>query len=161
MKKIISFFCFMLLVSGLLTGYAQSPQAMTLKDGSTLNGKILKLENQQYTVETSFGDVQIPADDIVRINQIEPSQGLSRPQPSEEQMAEYQQKLLSDPKIMNSIQAISQDQDLVDKFLDPEFMNIIMSKDLEKMQDHPQFQELLSDPRIQELIGQAQKNIAP
>ncbi len=85
----------------------------------------------------------------------------SVPQPSQEQIAEYQQKILSDPKIMNSIQEISQDQDLVNKFLDPEFMNMIMSGDLEKIQDHPQFQELLNDPRIQQLITRAQKNIAP
>jgi hypothetical protein len=83
------------------------------------------------------------------------------PPPSQAQMAEYQRKLLNDPKIINSIETISQDQDLVDKFLDPELMNLIMSGDLEKIQTHPHFQKLINDPRLQNLIRQAQENIAP
>jgi len=134
--------------------FAQDIKTITLDDGSQIKGKILSVSDDLYTVETSFGEMEINGSQIMSIGRDQMAPTTQNPPPdSSTQMKEYQQKIVSDPAIMSDIQTIVQDEEVIKAFSDPDFMKAVMAQDFAAMQNNPKFQKLLQNPRIQDLIN--------
>ena len=147
--------CFFLIAC---PSFAQETKVITLDDGSQVKGKILSVSNDIYTIETSFGEIEIKGGKIMSIGRDQaalPVQAQNNPPVSNNQIAEYQQKIVSDPAIMNDIQTIAQDEEVIQAFSDPAFMKAVMAQDFDAMQNNPKFQKLLQNPKIQNLINKA------
>ncbi|MDD3375202.1 MAG: hypothetical protein PHY73_05720 [Candidatus Omnitrophica bacterium] len=158
MKKIFLTF---LLISTVFTcqqSYAQNLKIITLKDGSIIKGTVVGLSNGEYSVQTSFGTIQVEDTNIASISTKaeEPANTLLA---SDDQMAQYEQQILGNPQVLSEIQTIIQDPEIQATLSDPAFAQAVMAKDLQKIQNNPKFQKLLANPKMQELIGSASQII--
>ena len=160
-KKILTaFFTLFCVLAFTSNALCQDTRSITLKDGSLIQGKVLSVSDNVYTLETAFGQVQINGDDITSIAQSTgPTSTASSPALSPDKIQKYQQQVMQDPAIMNDLQALAQDEQMIKMLSDPELMNLLLSGDTERIQSHPKFQELLKDPRVQSLIQKTSQRI--
>ena len=165
-------------------------QFFHLNDGSTIKGKLSGVQGDHYLVEsTSMGNISIRADNVLRIDSAPtsamntlPSGGnfsqgmeqagagengpmplISSPQ-AREGVAQLQQKMMSDPSLMNDVKNLAQDPSFLAIMNDPELMKAIMSMDVEKIRLNPKAMELMNNPKMQELMqktGQMPKTSQP
>ena len=155
MKKIIFTLFLISTLSICQNSYAQNLKTIKLKDGSQIKGNISSLNNGVYSVETSFGAIEVAENNIVNIA----SEGCSlQPQSKpkqENQMMEYEQKFLNNPQMMSELRTIAQDPEILSAFSDPEFAQAAANRDFQKIQNNPKFKELLRNPKMQKLINSA------
>ncbi|MDP8265259.1 MAG: hypothetical protein P9M12_07295 [Candidatus Aceula lacicola] len=135
--------------------YAQNLKTIELKDGSQIKGNVLSLNNGIYSVETSFGAIQVEEKNILNISSENSFPQAQSQKIGKDQMMEYQQQLLGDPQVLSGIQTIAQDPEIQAAFSDPEFAQAIMAQDLQKLQNSPKFKDLLKNPKMQKLINSA------
>ena len=132
----------------------QEKRVISLKDGTTIIGEVLSFENGIYTVSSSLGQLKVNDQDVVSIStadlrtKVSPLAKPSSPFPDlDGQIAQAQQQLMADPHFLEGAKSISED---------PEVMaQAIMNHDIGALQSNPQFKDLLSNPKILELIQSA------
>lgn len=68
MRKFSFLFIFLFLTAS--PGFAQTPaQTITLKDGSTIQGQLIAVSGEEYTIQTaSMGQIKVPVSNIAGIN---------------------------------------------------------------------------------------------
>ncbi|MBF0384796.1 MAG: hypothetical protein HQL27_02880 [Candidatus Omnitrophica bacterium] len=160
-KSIIT--CFLSLLFLLLSvngSFAQGENSITLKDGSQVIGKIIKLEDGIYTVETaSIGEINIEQDNVLQVG---PASGeitaLAEEAPSEDisglkgEAYELQKSILKDEELMSEIKLLLEDEEVKQILSDPEVMSAVLSFNPQKVSENPRIQKLLESPKMRALI---------
>jgi len=146
----------------------QPLQVIKLKDGSTIKGRLVDVNNGKYSIETStMGLVEIPAAEVASISSAAgenapwPGQGAETLPPVNQgpsgsippqQIQSLQQRLMADPEIKADIQALSEDPEIRQLLGNQDLLDAVFSMDPARMQNDPDFQKILNHPRIQRLI---------
>ena len=140
-------------------------RTITLKDGSTVQGRITGIDNGKYVVESpALGEVRIQEDNVVSIvaagNSAAIAQSAAGAQPvaavSEDQLQAAQAKIMADPQAMADIQSIVSDPEIVKLVSDPAFMQAATSRDAAAIQANPRTAELMKNPKVKALIEKLQ-----
>ncbi|MBF0486175.1 MAG: hypothetical protein HQL16_06650 [Candidatus Omnitrophica bacterium] len=148
-----------------------SSKIITLKDGTRINGQIMNLESGRYAIQSpSMGEVKIKEDDIISITSADAAAAPTAPAPAmpqtvqpvkfkgeyAQQMQAVQSEILSNPNAMAQIQELMSDPQIMEALKDPAFVAAIQSGDPNAVQSSPQFQKLLNDPKMQNMIQKIQ-----
>lgn len=151
------------------TSYAGSMKIIKLKDGSVLKGNVLRLSSGVYTFETSnLGEVDIEESDILSITSPELSGSLSgnsstlnnmKSEDLKKQVQQIQGSILADEGIMLEIQDMLKDENIRAMLSDPKLMEDVTSFDPQKIQQNTSVQELMNNPKIQELMQKIQQKM--
>ena len=160
--------CFLLMVMFTLlrttvTANAQTAKVITLKDGSIIKGKVVRLVNGIYTLETSnLGQINVPESTILSIvlprvmnsqnQQAIGSTALQKEQ-LKNQVQQMQGSILSDPELMGDLQDMVKDKEIQAMLSDPKLLSAILSYDPEKLQNNQNVQRLMQNPKIQNLMN--------
>lgn len=143
---------------------------ITLTDGTQLRGRLIAVNNDIYTFETtSLGQLNIHGDNILSINSSNngpasttQENGTTQTSITEEQRQQakdLQQQMMSDPETMDEIKSLSQDPELLDILSDQDLVKDILSYDIEKIKQNPKAMQLFENDKIQNLIQKiGQKN---
>ncbi|OGX38117.1 MAG: hypothetical protein A3G91_06355 [Omnitrophica WOR_2 bacterium RIFCSPLOWO2_12_FULL_50_9] len=142
--------------------HAQPTQVIALKDGSTLQGKVLQLVDGVYTIETeALGKVHIRQADIFSVSAQNP---LPSPGDSgtKEQLVQMQNNLMADPDLMIEIQNLAEDKEVTDILSDPNLFNALLNHDVQQIEGNENFQKLLNNPKMKALAEKMQqKSLVP
>jgi len=71
-----------------------------------------------------------------------------------QEMQTIQDRIQSDPKLINGIQSLTQDKELMRLLADPELLKALLSYDPKQIEQNEAFQKLLANPKLQELLLQ-------
>ncbi len=171
MKKLI-----LALIVAIATGftslsYAQETKTITLTDGSNLKGQVVSFENDVYTIETPhLGEIEIDDADILSINagNALPTQNTPNNDPSssrdaqlKNQVMQIQSSVMSDPSLMEDIEGLLEDEGIRSILADQNFVNDVMSYDMNKIEQNSNTQELMQNPSIQALMEKINQKVAP
>ncbi len=150
---------------------SQNLKTIILKDGTKIKGKLVGVQDNMYSIETThFGRINVADRDVESISNTgiqpistsEASASPSNPsQPLKGQATALQQQMMADPEVMSSIQGLTQDPKFMEILKDPDFVNTIMSYDPEKIKNNPKVQMLLQDPKMQQLMQRMGKKHPP
>jgi len=167
MKKypFISFFAIAFLSLSVVT-YAQPIKVIKLKDGSILQGKVLELKENVYTLETSnLGTVNIPESDVLSISSpellnpsLDPASDAKKVE-LKQKVDQLQGTILADPGLMEEIQNLVNNEEIKAMLSDPKLLNDAMSFDPDKIQQNKNVQDLMKNPQIQNLMNKIQQKI--
>ena len=168
MKKYITI---IFLFSGLLiltaSLNADPLKTITLKDGSTIKGEIVKFENNIYTVETPhLGEVKINDTEIKNINAGEvnpvqpfggqnsgfPTQANNSPQLMN-QVQQMQGSILTDPELMAEIQELMKDPSIMSIISDEKVVDDAKSFDVNRIGSNDKMKELMNNPKFHALMN--------
>jgi hypothetical protein len=161
MYKLILFFAVLILSANVFAFADQGEQVITLKDGSQIKGNLAGIDNGVYTVKTPIiGDVHVAASDVASItngNNVpvaapqNQASGSAAPN-MDQQIAASQQKLMSNPQSMATLQEMMQDPEITQALQDPALVQAVTSHDYQAVQSNPKIQELMSNPKMQALL---------
>ncbi len=165
MKKYFLFIAFALFLTTISTiSSAQTSKTIALKDGSFLKGEVVQLNDGVYTIETSnLGRIAIPESDILSITsaQADKSQNqkpnTSQKKQIQNQVEAMQGSILSDPALMMEIQNIVNDPEVQALLTDPTLLDDVLTYDPEKIEKNNSAQDLIQNPKIQNLINKIQQ----
>src|SRR5271170_6081849 len=91
----------------------QTEQVITLKDGSEIKGVLAGIDNGVYTVKTPIiGDVHVAASDVASITNGAGS-GIAPMPNMDQQIADQQQKLMSNPDSMATLKEMMADPEIM------------------------------------------------
>jgi len=161
------------LAAGAQTGPSSSKQPpplkiIRLKDGSLLKGRIVDVHNGYYTIQTLVtGPIEVAESDVVSITADRPkslpsntggqaknfstSTASAQMAPSQ-QIQDMQQKVLADPGIQGELQALTMDPEIMELLGNKNLLDAVFSQDPVRMQNDPNLQKLLQNPKIQQLM---------
>ena len=153
-----------LILSAITSAFAkQTEQVITLKDGSQIKGELSGIENGVYTIKTPIiGDVHVAASDVASItngtgNGTAPvaavqSQSSGSIPNMNQQIADQQKKLMSNPQSMAILQEMMQDPEITHALQDPALVQAVTSHDYQAVQSNSNVQALMSNPKMQTLL---------
>lgn len=150
-----------------LPAAAQNEQTIALTDGTVLKGQVVSLSNGVYKIQTSnLGTVDIKEGNIQSISKGPPSAStggqINQLAPAFAQQTQHmQQQIMSDPAIMKSIQALTNNPELMKILQDPKVMQDLMSMDEAAIKNNAGIQKLIHDPEMQQIIGNVQAKFSP
>ena len=129
-------------------GWAEGVKEFQLKDGSRLTGELVAVTEGRFVVQSpSLGRVELDAEQVVSMN---------TPANADLQalMSQTQKRIYANPELLRQVQSLSQDPELTALVGDPAFVQLLMSGDLQAIQQDPRMQQLMNNPRIQGLVRQ-------
>ena len=144
-----------------------SQQVITLKDGSQIKGELAGIDNGTYTIKTPIiGDVHVAASDVASItsgnvpaapptnntNAFSAGQSSGSAPNMDQQIANSQKQLMSNPESMATLQEMMQDPEIMQALQDPSVVQAVTSHDYTAVQNNPKIQALMSNPKMQELL---------
>lgn len=157
---------------------AQNTQAINLKDGTILKGRVIEVRNGYYTIQTKLtGPVTIHEKDIVSINNIDnltsqsqasfldntPSGlNLANPQSArnvQQEVNSLSQNLLNDPEIRSAMEELTRDPEMMQIMGNQNLLKAILGGNSTTMQNDPNVQELLRHPKMQKLMNMISQRI--
>ena len=146
---------------------AETMKIIKLKDGSVLNGNVLQLNDGVYTFETSnLGEVDIEESDILSItsSELSGSSSGSSTTTSDAQKRELQKQvqqmkgtILADEEVLKEIQIMSEDENIRALLSDPQLLKDVTSFDQQKIKQNKSVQDLMNNPKMQELMDKIQE----
>ncbi len=162
---IIGFFAAVFGVLSILGGFASAGQMreVVLSDGSVLLAEVVAYKEGVYTLRSeTMGELEVQDSAIQAIR--EPG-AAARPipdtlsqqadrAPNQEDVESMKQSVLSNPGLLGMVFSLRNDPDMKRILQDPEIMGMVMSGDVESLQDNPKFMELMENPKIQAIIQQ-------
>lgn len=134
-------------------------KTVTLKDGSRINGQIVGMKNGSYILRSAVGEIAVPEDSVTSITAQDGPLSQNTPAAQSKnsamsaQIQAVQGQMLSDPAILNDIQALAQDPDMIAALSDPAFIQAVQNQDLQTIEASPRFQKLMNNPGIRALMG--------
>ena len=156
----------MIFIGFTAVSFSQEAKTITLKDGSVLKGKVIELNSGIYTIETlNLGRVDIPESNILSIaseeaiNVQQTGSNASQKAQLQNQVQEIQGNILSDPGLMVEIQDILKDEEVQSLLSDPKLLDAVLSYDPEIIQQNDNVQDLIKNPKIQELMNKINKKM--
>lgn len=149
---------------------AEAIKVIKLKDGSTLKGEVLQLNNGTYTLQTSnLGEITIDESDILSITSSELSNSLPEKSAAannaqkaelQKQVQQIQGTILSDGGIMAEIQNMLEDENVKAMLSDPKLLEDVTSFDQKKIEQNANVQNLMNNPKMKELMNKIQQKIS-
>ena len=166
MKNLITLLFIALLLFNITTlSYAQESKVITLKDGSILKGKVLELTDGIYTLETeNLGNITILEANILSIAAPSAARPASEENNSTElkkQVEQMQGTIMADEELMMGIQGLTEDEEIKAILSDPNLITDVMSFDQDKIEQNTNIQNLMNNPKMQQLMNQVQQKVAP
>lgn len=142
--------------------WAAGVKEFQLKDGSRLTGELVEVTEGRFVVQSaSLGRVELDAEQVVSMDTpggISPSSPSNTTAPAgidlQALMSQTQQRINSNPALLEQVRSLSQDPELSALASDPAFVRLLMSGDLQAIQQDPRMQQLMSNPRLQGLVRQ-------
>ncbi|MBI4310049.1 MAG: hypothetical protein HY591_06940 [Candidatus Omnitrophica bacterium] len=154
-------FCLLFLAPAL--GHAET-QTITLKDGSQIKGELTGVNDGTYTIKTPLlGDIHINSSQVANIGSAgmampgaqPPANGL-QPQASNGDMGQkiqtMQTQLMANPEFMADLQQMAQDPEIMQLLADPALVQAVTAKDANALQNNPQGQKLMNNPKMRAII---------
>jgi hypothetical protein len=171
MKNSLIFVLAITLISFSPASFAQTEKIITLQDGSVLKGEVIQLSDGIYTLETStLGRMTIPESDILSItsaaidtpqDQGANSSDLTRKEQIKSQVQAIQGNILSDPQLMTELQNVVSDAEVQKMLSDPKLLDDVRTYDPEKIQNNDSVQDLIQNPKVQDLMNKIQQKMPP
>ena len=136
-------------------------KTITLQDGTRIKGKLVGVQGNVYTIETShFGTIAVKDTEVSNISSFDSAPAASDssqvavPQQAsfKDQVDSMKQRALADPDVIASIQEMAQDPELMSALSDPEFVKAVTSYDLGSIKNNPKAQALMQNPKMQQLM---------
>jgi hypothetical protein len=159
MRKFIIFLTVLILSVSTAAFANKGEQVITLKDGSQIKGNLAGINDGVYTIKTPIiGDVHVAASDVASITNnnvtaAAPQNQAPATAPNlDQQIAATQQKLMSNPKSMATLQEMMQDPEIAQALQDPALVQAVTTHDYQAVQSNPKVQELMSSPKMQALL---------
>ncbi|MDD4957658.1 MAG: hypothetical protein PHH49_08115 [Candidatus Omnitrophica bacterium] len=144
-----------------LTSMAAPSSRVELKDGSSINGEVVSLQDGIYTIMTSaLGEIKIGAGSISRIESESPApnstaryeQAVSAPSISS-QVEGYKKALTANAEISSMISDLGSDKELQNILKDPQIVSAVTSANVPALMGNEKFMDLMNNPKIQEILG--------
>ncbi len=145
-------------------GAQTEQQTITLMDGSVIKGQIVGASGSDFVIKTSnLGTISIPQSQVSEISrQSSGAQQGNQPavsanaMASSQQMQQMQSMLMSNPKIMETVQELLTDPEVVALLEDPEVSKAVQNgADPTSLMSNPAFMKIMSHPKIQAVIQEA------
>jgi hypothetical protein len=142
--------------------FAGDNARLKLKDGSTISGEVLSMQNGQYEIfSNSLGKLKINASMVNSIEygvpKIVPSQDRS---PNDlldkNKLQSFQREMFSDGQVMNLMLSLQNHPVVREILSDPELMKAITSGNINMLQNNSRIAELMKIPVVQEITKQIQ-----
>ncbi len=154
------FFIFILFFIAFLpfTSAQQPEQTITLKDGTTLKGNLINVDNATYTIKSpTMGNVTVSADQILNINAADTQSKTSPTITSDGKLSvsslnSIKTNMMQDPQIMSLMQELAQDPSIVEILKDPSLLADALSMDPKRVENNPQVQKLIQNPTMQKIL---------
>jgi len=144
------FVCLLTILSTFIGAVAYADSRIEMLDGSTLNGNVVSYSNGYYVIESaSLGRLEI---DESTIRAIEPGGPARRGSGYGEQIRSIQQQISGSPVLVEMIMGLQSDPGLQAALSDPQFVQLILSGNLEALKNNPRFLEVLENPSIQAVV---------
>jgi hypothetical protein len=142
--------------------FAGDNARLKLKDGSTISGEVLSMQNGQYEIfSNSLGKLKINAS---MVNSIE--YGVPKMVPSQDRspndlldknkLQSFQREMFSDGQVMNLMLSLQNHPVVREILSDPELMKAITSGNINMLQNNSRIAELMKIPVVQEITKQIQ-----
>ena len=136
--------------------YADELKTITLQDGSRIQGSVISLQNGEYTIQSpSLGTIHLKESNIRSISTQDSHVSAGNVEGSVDHTAEINNLMngiMSNPELMNDIQALASDPQLVAILQDPAFMNAIQTRDFSALQTSAATQKLMDNPKMKALV---------
>lgn len=146
--------CFVIALS-FVAGSARAGELreIELKDGSSITGEVVSLNNGIYTIKSgTLGTLKVEESKVRVIRLRSLSQGTGAAQNNTGSgVTSLQHKLMSDEEIMGLIQSLRNDPDFKKLLEDPEVMKAVSEGDVAALITNPKFMKLLGNPTVQEI----------
>ena len=142
-------------------------RVISLKDGSTVQGKLVGVNNGVYTVETAtLGTLSLKEEDVQSVgvstaaplaqNPGQPTGAMPSSVNTKVDFQAAQKDIMSNPALMADIQSIAADPEIVALVTDPAFMEAAQAKDINAISANPRTAKLMQNPKIKALIEKIQ-----
>lgn len=162
--------CLLVAALGFGAPVALAEQAsILLNDGSQILGEVVSLKGGYYKVKTSsLGEIDLKQGDVklIRYGQVAQTQTAKTPAPaasatasaSNPQLASMfqgvQQRISSDPQMMQKIQSMAQDPTLQAILNDPEIKRALESGDFGSLMANPKIHQLMNHSTVKQITQQ-------
>jgi len=129
-----------------------------LQDGSIISGEILSFDGKIYRIKSkSLGQIELSESkiDVIRTSTGKTGAGKMPPNPGSKQqnITAIQQQLMSNPDIMRLITSLQNDPQVRKLLSDPKLMQSISTGDINALENNPEFKSLLNNPSIQNILN--------
>jgi hypothetical protein len=124
-----------------------------LKDGSSITGEVVSLNNGIYTIKSdTLGTLKVEESKVRVIRPRSLSQGPGAAQNNaSSDVQTLQHRMMSDQEIMGMIQSLQNDPEFKKLLEDPEVMKAVSACDVAALTANPKFMKLLGNPAVQEI----------
>ena len=144
---IVSVFLVILAFSASTNVNAAETREIELTDGSVITGEVVSLSGGIYTVRSAaLGTLRIEASNI-RVIRL---QGAA-PRNSGGQVKSFEDRMLGDSEIMDTLRTLQDDPDLQKILQDPEVMKAVQTFDIDALMRNPEFMKLLNKQSVQDI----------
>jgi len=151
----------LVIVAGAVFG-EPTVREILLKDGSVIRAEILSFEDGVYSLrsetmgelrlqDSAIETIRLPDDGRRKMAGAESSGGPDN-QTRQKNVKNLQSSMLSSPALLSMIFALQEDPDVQDILSDEEVMGLIMTGDMDNLEDNPQFIRLMENPKIRAII---------
>lgn len=163
MNRIFTLSLFTVLFWALAANAAEKSR-IELTDGSLITGEVMKMSGGAYRIKTdSMGEVKIPSNRIKSImsgsssshSSSQPAQKNNSASPNNAQIESIQKDIVSDPKMIELIQALMSEPELQSALNDPAMMEKINRGDTTALENDPSFQKFMNHPKVKEIMERA------
>lgn len=163
MKRIFTLSLFAVLFWAISASSAEKSR-IELTDGSLITGEVVEMSGGTYRIKTdSMGEVKVPSS---RIKSIQSGSAFSQssnqtPQKNDSaasnnaKIESIQKDIVSDPKMIELIQALMSEPELQSALNDPAMMEKINRGDTAALENDPSFQKFMNHPKVKEIMERA------
>jgi hypothetical protein len=128
----------------------QGASLIELKDGTRIVGEIVSAEQGHYLIRTtSLGEIRLQE---TAIHSIHPAMGDQAHSAHMVELGPIQQKINNSPELMKMIADLQSKPQLQAILNDKQLMQLVLSGDMENLQQDPRIMQILADPSIQAII---------
>lgn len=143
----------LLLLTSISFGCAAG-SSIELMDGTTINGEVISMSNGRYVIHSpSLGRIELPESSI---RSIQSSGGGTASGAANPDIQAIQQRIVNSPELMQLVNTMMSDPEIQEAVKDPEFIQLIMSGDLQALKDDPRILRLMNNPSMQAILGKMQ-----
>jgi hypothetical protein len=153
-KAVLPFLALLFLCFG--TASAGELRHIELTDGSSLTGEVISYANGVYTVRTaSLGTIAIEDGKVRSISA--PDVQAPASSPPEAGVRSLQERMESDPQIMETIRSLKDDPSFRQVLEDPEILKAMENGDMAALMASPKFMRLLDNSKVLDIKSKLDK----
>ena len=139
-----------MVVLALASVESNAASRIELVDGTQINGELVSFSNGRYIIRsTALGQIELPESAIRSINS-DGDKGAGGTVSADAQS--IQQQIVNSPELMQMVTALMSDPEIQAAIKDPELMRLIMSGDMNSLQNDPRILRLMTTPSMQAII---------